>query len=73
MLLELIVKPNSKHESVEKISETVYRVAVNSPPVDGKANEAVIKILAKHFKLPKSAITLVRGAKGKKKFVEVLF
>jgi uncharacterized protein (TIGR00251 family) len=71
MLLELLVKPNSRQESVEKISDSLYRVAVNAPPIDGKANEAVIRLLAKHFKVPKSAITLVRGAKGKKKWVQI--
>jgi hypothetical protein len=40
-------------------------------PVEGKANEAVIKLLARHFKVPKSAVKIVVGLTGRTKIVDV--
>ena len=50
----------------------VLKVAVNQPPVEGKANEALIKFLAKTWGLPKTAISVKRGASGRLKtlFIE---
>ena len=50
----------------------VLKVAVNQPPVEGKANKALIKLLAKSWGLPKTAISVKRGAKDRLKtlFVE---
>ena len=71
MRIEVLVKPNSKKQGVEKLGEGQYRVAVHAPPIEGKANEAVIELLAKYFKTRKSAIQIVRGHKGKQKWVEI--
>ncbi len=50
----------------------VLKVAVNQPPVDGKANKALIKLLAKSWGLPKTAISVKKGASGRRKtlFIE---
>jgi len=48
-----------------------YMVRVRAPPTEGKANERVVELLAKHFKVPKSSITLVSGFKSKKKIIEI--
>jgi uncharacterized protein (TIGR00251 family) len=46
-------------------------VAVNAPPVDGKANEAVVRVLAETFGVPRSAVTIVRGETGRKKTIRI--
>ena len=71
MKLSVTVKPNAKHEKVEKLDEQTYRVAVNAPAKDGKANEAVIAALATYFKQPKSAFTVVRGEKTRHKQIVI--
>ena len=50
----------------------VLKVAVNQPPVEGKANKALIKLLAKSWGLPKTAISVKRGARDRRKtlFIE---
>ncbi len=50
----------------------VLKVAVNQPPVEGKANKALIKLLAKSWGLPKTAISVKKGASGRLKtlFIE---
>ncbi len=45
----------------------VLKVAVTQPPVEGRANKALIKLLAKSWGLPKTAISVKRGASGRSK------
>jgi uncharacterized protein (TIGR00251 family) len=47
------------------------KISVNAPPVDGKANEAVIRVLAETFGVQKSAIEIVRGETGRRKTVRI--
>lgn len=66
MEIQVKVKTKSKIEGIEKLAnEDIYEVRVNTPPIDGKANKRVIEILAKHFAIPKTSITLKRGHKSK--------
>lgn len=66
------LSPKAKREGVEGIytdpdgSERL-KIAVSAPPVDGKANEALIKTLAKQLKIAKSAISLIAGATDRAK------
>ena len=69
--ISVFVKPNSKIESVDMQEDGSYIVRVNVPPVDGKANDRTIELLAKFFKLSKSSVTLINGHKGKKKVFEI--
>lgn len=71
MKINVAVKPNSKRESVDILADGTYVVKVNAPPVDGKANERVIELLADYFLKPKSAIKLLSGARGKKKVFKI--
>lgn len=69
--IAVTVKPQARKESVTQISESEYRVAVHAPPVDGKANRAVIELLAEHFSVPKSSIKIIRGESARKKLIEI--
>ena len=60
------LSPKAKREGIEGVhtdSDGTQRlkIAVQAPPVDGKANEALIKWLSKHLHIAKSAITLISG------------
>lgn len=68
----VLVKVNSKKESVEVLPDGSYLVRVNVPPVDGKANQRTQELLAKYLNLPKSSVHLVLGHKGKKKVFNIL-
>jgi uncharacterized protein (TIGR00251 family) len=65
------VSPRSSKNEVVKISEGEYRVKLTAPPVDGAANEALIKLLSQHFKVSKSEITIVGGKTAKTKMVDI--
>ena len=65
------VKPNAKRTSVEKVADGDYIVRVQAPPLDGRANHAVIKALAEHFAIPRSRVRIARGLSGKIKTIDI--
>lgn len=71
MKVTVMVHPNSKKTRIEKGLMEMLHVYVNTPPLEGKANEAVIEILADFFKIKKNEIFLLRGVKSKNKIFEV--
>lgn len=65
------VKPRSKKERVSIGPQGELIVAVNVPPIEGRANERVIELLSDHLGVPKSRIRLIRGEKSKLKTFRV--
>lgn len=72
MKISVKVKAGSKKESVTQMDGSNYLVCVKAQPVEGKANEAIIKILSDYFNVPKSNINILRGEHSKIKVIEVL-
>lgn len=72
MKITVRVKPNARKNEVKQIDADNFIVSVSVPPVEGKANEKVVELLAEYFGKPKRNITIIRGATGKKKIVEIL-
>lgn len=71
MRIAVIVHPNAKKERIEKDLLETLHVYVNQPPLEGKANKAVIEALANYFQTSKSNVSLISGAKSKYKVFEV--
>lgn len=71
MKIYVRVTPNVRKERVEQIDDTHYRLWVSAPAHDGKANEAAIKALAKHFKIAKSNIELCSGHSSRRKIFDI--
>lgn len=69
--ISVTVKPNSKSPSVTQLTESEFRVAVRAPSQDGKANRALIELLADHLGIAKSTIKIVRGHHSRHKVIEV--
>ncbi|MBI4215648.1 MAG: DUF167 domain-containing protein [Parcubacteria group bacterium] len=72
MKIFVSAKPNAREESVEKISETTFIVRVKEPPVEGKANAAILSALAVYFNVPISSVRILSGHASKQKIIEVL-
>jgi len=64
------VKPNSKRQNVEEAADGSLIVHLKSPPVEGKANEELIKLLAAKFDVPKSSIRIKSGLSSRQKLIE---
>lgn len=72
MKISVRIKPNSHHrEEVVKNNDDTLTVYVKAPAIEGRANAAAIKLLAKHFKVAPSKVKLVRGATSKYKIFEI--
>jgi hypothetical protein len=71
MRINVLVHPNSKKPRVEKDILGQLNVYVSAPPIEGRANKAVIEALAQHFKTKKDSISLVSGQKSKLKLFEI--
>jgi uncharacterized protein len=65
------LKPGAKREKIVSVDEREICMAVAAPPVDGKANEALIKFLARVLDAPKSSIAILRGRTSRIKLVEI--
>lgn len=63
------VRPSSSRNRIEQISAGVYRVWLTASPVNGQANDALIKLLSRHFKVAKSLIEIKAGKTAKTKVV----
>jgi uncharacterized protein (TIGR00251 family) len=72
MLIRVYVTPNAKEARVVRVSEDYFEVRVNEKAVGGRANKRLLEILAEHFKIPKSRISIVRGTKSRNKIVQVI-
>ncbi len=69
--LAVKVVPNAKKEGVIE-EDGRLKIYVHAPALDGKANKAVIEILAKHLGVKKSKVRIVRGETLREKVVEIL-
>lgn len=70
MKLFVTAKTNAREEKVESIDDTHFVVRVKATPVEGKANKAIAKALAKHLQIAPSRLILVSGTKSKSKVFE---
>ena len=71
MRIYIKVSPRTSKNEVTKTSEGEYKVKLTAVPEGGKANEMLIEILAKHFKVAKSCISIVGGKTAKIKMVDI--
>ena len=65
------IKPNSRKEEIKKIDDKNFIVAVKEPPIDGKANKAIVKALAGYFNVSSSAVRIVSGHASKQKVIQI--
>lgn len=65
------VKPNAKQEKIEKAGERDFLIWVKEKPQEGKANQAVIRVLAEYFGVLKSEVILLKGQTSREKVFEV--
>lgn len=70
MKIKVRVMPNSVREEVVKQGDE-YIVRVKVPPQEGKANEAVIKLVAGYLKVPKATVRIASGMTGRNKILEI--
>lgn len=70
-LLRLAVVPNARKTAADGLHDGALRVRLAAPPVDGKANDALVAWLAGELGLPRRAVRLARGETARRKTVEI--
>ncbi len=71
LTVDIVVQPRASRPGLGPVVGDRLRVAVSAPPVDGKANAAVIELLASALGIPRSAVAIVRGETGRRKTVRL--
>lgn len=69
MRINVKAKPNSSENKVEKIDDLNFVVSVKDPPVQGRANRAIIKLLSEYFHTPN--VRIVLGHMSRQKIIEI--
>ena len=70
-MIRVKVKPNARVSALEELGDGTWLARVKSPPVDGKANAELVKLVAEHFGVRKASVTIKSGAGGRLKLVQI--
>lgn len=68
---EVWAKPRAKKSRIVGIRGDAIEVSLAAPPVDGAANEELVRVLAAILGVPKRSVVIVRGETSQRKVVEV--
>lgn len=71
LMLSIKVKPNARDSRLEQAADGSWLAQLKSAPVEGRANEELIALVARHFGCAKAAVTIRSGAAGRLKRVRV--
>ena len=71
MRIYIKVSPNASSRIFEEVAPNQFKARVCASPVGGKANEELIKMLSKKFKVAKSQIEIVGGKTSREKIVDI--
>ena len=69
--LQVRVKPNARVSQIQQQDDGTWLAQLKSPPVDGKANEELIALVAGHFGVRKAQVNLKSGAGARLKLLQV--
>lgn len=71
MKIFVTVKLRAKEKKIEKIDNNHFLVFIKELPIKGRANNAVIKLIARYFKVPIAQVKIASGTKSKQKIIKI--
>jgi uncharacterized protein (TIGR00251 family) len=71
MRLSIRLTPRSSHNKIIAQADGTFKAQVTSPPVDGAANQALLRLVSDYFDIPISQIAIIRGKNSRIKTVEI--
>ncbi|NPA49712.1 MAG: YggU family protein [Thermodesulfobacteria bacterium] len=71
LLLEVHLKPRAKKDEIQGTYAGSLKISLKAPPVEGKANEALLKFLAKRLDLPRRRLKIVSGLTSRRKSIYI--
>ena len=69
LLLKLLVQPKASRNEIAGLHNDALKIRLTTPPIEGRANKAVIAFIAKQLHLPKSSLTIKSGHQNRNKQV----
>jgi uncharacterized protein (TIGR00251 family) len=70
-VIRVLVKPRSRESALAQGSDGSWTARLKAPPVDGKANDELLALVARHFGCRASAVMIVGGATARLKRVKI--
>jgi len=71
MVIRVTVKLNSRTSCLDQVGDGLWIARITSPPREGKANEELIALVARHFGCRRADVTIKSGTSGRAKLVEI--
>jgi len=71
MILQVKVKPNARTSELVQEADGTWSAKLKSPPVDGRANEELVALVARQFECPKNAVSIKAGSSGRVKLIKI--
>ena len=71
-LISLKVHPNAKKEALVSVGHDRFEAWIKAKPIDGRANAAIVALLARDLEIPEERIQLVKGARATRKVLRIL-
>jgi uncharacterized protein len=71
LTIQVKVKPRAKVSELSQAADGTWIARLKAPPVDGRANEELVRLVAEHFKCRKAVVTIKAGASSRTKLVKV--
>jgi hypothetical protein len=69
--LAVQITPNAKKTEVIGVLDDALKLKLQAPPIEGRANEALVRYLAERLDVPRSAVSITHGQTSKRKLIEV--
>ena len=69
--LAVQITPNAKKTEVVGVIDDALKIKLQAQPVEGQANAALVKLLAKELKVARGAVTITHGATSRRKLIEL--
>lgn len=65
------VHPRARKNAITGTVGDAIKLALNAPPLDGRANQAVVEFFAEFFEIPRSSVTIASGQSSRNKIVHL--
>lgn len=68
LIIKIKISPGASKNEIIKTADST-KIKITAPPVDGKANKALVEFLSKKFKIPKTSVLIIKGETSKEKTI----
>jgi uncharacterized protein len=71
-VIQVKVKPHARASTLTQLADGTWLAQLAAAPIDGKANDELVALVARQFMCPKSAVSIKSGASGRTKLIKIV-